>query len=137
MALTAKNKKYLGIAIGILIALIMIYLIYTKMKSKPKEIDTAQAKNNGFQIEQPPPVKNDNFPLTIGSNGSNVKSLQVALNRINEKKFSSQYAPLIADGDFGVKTYNAVLLLAGTAYWTPSGVTQDKYTQILKISNNL
>ncbi len=139
---TLKNWQWTALfLIGGLILIIIIFLI-DKALRKPKAtemVDTSKSGGaTGFNIGPPAEVKDDKFPLHIGSYGTNVGALQQALNRINEKgSGANKIETLTVDNDLGNRTYQAVLLLVGTRYWGKDGVTLDSFNYILHTANNL
>ena len=117
MKIAPQNKKYVIVG-AIIIALIILYLLV-----KPRstvDIATPKKAEDQFNIQPAAPVKNDNYPLQIGSNGPNVKQLQQYLNTLNDKSSTKVYAPLVVDGDFGTKTKDALTRLAGAQYYPVS-----------------
>jgi peptidoglycan hydrolase-like protein with peptidoglycan-binding domain len=139
MKLEKKHKTYIGIGAGVLLLVVLI-IILVKALRKPAQpqVDTSKTGGaTGFNVGESAPVKDDKFPLHVGSYGPNVAALQSALNRINEQQYNHKIDTLTVDKDFGDKTYTAVLLLAGTRYLTDGGVSQDSFTQILHTANSL
>lgn len=136
-----KNKKIVIILVIVALIIAAYYFFAKDFISGllNKQTGIEPAINSGFNIAPAPPVVNDNFPLGIGSRGANVKYLQQALNTINEKfPNNNRYDALVADGEYGQKTQNALLLLIGTSVFDKDQkITQSKFTQILQRANNL
>lgn len=150
-----KNKKLIGFGLAILILALIIYLnkdkpavanVLDKFKKAPAPVitntlttgvntkNTPTTTDSSFNIKDAEPVKNDEFPLHIGSYGERVKSLQLALNRINDKA-SHRYTPLVVDKDFGEKTYTAIVTWVGSKFWEPQGLTATNFNLIIQQSN--
>jgi len=141
-------KKQHIILIVVLVVILLVYVmwdsaLFQKLRGSGIK-DTAGTVDNAFNIVNPAPVKDDSFPLHIGSAGDNVKRLQQALNTITGTfpYVESQYAPLVADGELGQATYARILLVIGTAAWAGvagkgPGVSQTTFNQILTRANNL
>ena len=96
------NKNTLYIILGfVAIIIIVIVVMARKEKTKSKIL-------MGSGAAPPPPgsssesvARNDDFPLKEGSYGPNVKSLQIALNKVYDAGISE-------DSDFGGLTKSAV-----------------------------
>ena len=144
MQLSSKNKKIVG-ALIILVVLFMLYYlnrdselvlnITNKFSKKPESLPlvsnplTVNKADAVLNVVDKKPIVNDEFPLKVGSGGNKVKLLQQALNRINEKT-GNKYAPLVADGSFGEKTYTAIVTWVGTRFWGPTGLTANNFNLI-------
>jgi len=100
---------------------------------KPAPDTKTIVPNAGFNV-QPADLSNDKFPLTNGSKGEKVKTLQLALNKLNEQQGTKNLA-LVPDGSFGTKTADMILKVAGVAYYNTSGVTETNFNQIITLSN--
>lgn len=130
------NKKFIAIAIVVLIIVGLVYYNRNKLFKKSEKPNPDANKlplNNGFNV-QVPDLSNDNFPLNKGSKGQRVKNLQLALNKLNEKQ-GSKNDPLVPDGIFGEKTTNLLMLVAGIGYYGTSGVTEQQYDNLILLSN--
>lgn len=141
MADTTKNKNsdlILIIVIAVLALTFIGILIYNHFKNKDEKTT---------DIELPPPngntnttttTANDNFPLTVGSKGANVKYLQQAMNKI----ITNSALKVTEDGIFGQKTYNSLVAGVGTTtYWETTKiptypVSQNAFNSILKRANS-
>lgn len=131
-----ENKKTNVLLVGgiaLIVLAFIIYLVYNHFKDKPvTELPPVLPPPGGSG----PPKGNDNFPLTEGSVGSNVKFLQEAINRI-----VSPALKVTVDSNFGPKLYTALVTGVGTTTWWTSKpapiypVTQSVFTEILKKSN--
>lgn len=106
----SSNKKL--IILTVIIALLIATLITIKVIKKLKEKKALQEaeKMQLMQTNSPAAgtgtntdIRQDDFPLKIGSRGDRVKALQAALNKI-----APQFN-LKLDGDFGSKTYDALI----------------------------
>lgn len=122
-----KRKTLIIIIVSLVIVLVALY-IYKRSKNKPAAEAPAGDSHDHSGSTATVPAANDKFPLKVGSNGENVKYLQRAINRI------APPANLVVDGDFGNKTYTAIILYIGTSYYP---VSQAQWTYILNKSNNL
>lgn len=132
------------ILIALVVFLIALYFAWDKPFMQklrgvaPPTPEGPESTDKSFNVKLSETVKDDSFPLTIGSNGDNVVRLQKSLNKINAGfPFMSKYTALVADGNFGQKTYEAVLTLAGTSFWSPLGLTQSKWNQIMQRASQL
>lgn len=146
-----KNKKIVIAIAVVLIIAIVVYLAWDSplmeklrgVKKMDDSVDTAKKDTTVINPATPnliptPIVANDDFPLKIGSRGSNVKYLQTALNKINEKGgLPNKYEPLVVDGIFGDATRIAIVTLVGTRYWNSAGLSQSNWTSILNKANAL
>lgn len=142
MKLTPQNKKIAGFALIVLLLIIIIYMnkdkpvianLIKKPQTPPPVIKTT---DQAFNVKDAVPPANDNFPLKQGSKGDRVKTLQQALNRINDKRVS-KFTPLVVDGSFGDKTYSAIVTWVGTKYWGANGLTETAFNEINAISNQV
>jgi hypothetical protein len=134
-----RNKRFIYIGLGIVALVITFFVgrkIYRRWKEK-KALEEAAKKElaaNAFNNLKPgdpgmnTPEVDDSFPLVIGSKGDNVRYLQQALNRLGPK---FGMAPLSEDGNFGKKTYDAVITWVNTKSYP---VSQVIWTDILKRS---
>ncbi|MDF2449404.1 MAG: hypothetical protein K0R26_1908 [Bacteroidota bacterium] len=111
-------------------AIALVLFLVWKFTSKPASQSTDKTADEFFNIQDAAPVANDTLPLKVGSRGENVKTLQIALNKINEKA-GNKILPLVVDNSFGEKTKSMLLALMGTAYYP---VTETGFTTIIQNS---
>lgn len=116
----SKKQIIIIVAIVLVVALSVWYFIYTKKvteqisKTPTPPINTPSVELQSF-IES-------NFPLQIGSTGSKVKTLQRAINKIDNR------ANLAVDGAFGNHTKDSLQSFVGFSYYP---VTEEKYNYIV------
>lgn len=136
MKLSNEHKKIGGFALIILLLVILIYMNRDKpavqaLTDKFKKPVTPPATltppvTTPFNVVDAKPVANDSWPLKEGSRGDRVKTLQQAINRLNDNT-GKKYPILSVDGELGAKTKKAVIVQAGTVYWTSEGMTQNNF----------
>lgn len=121
--------------------MVLYFLWDSDLFKKLRGIDTSASEktvDSTFNIAPAPKIMDDSFPMKIGSRGDKVRLLQKSLNTINSKfPFNGKYSPLVTDGVLGKDTYEHVLILAGTAFWSKDGLTGDKWSQIITRATNL
>jgi len=118
-----KKTKIILVVVAILLVAVISYFIFRK-KASANTVATIPAADTSNK-----PITNDNFPLNVGSQGENVKRLQMALNRIKPTD------KLIEDGVFASKTRVKLLL---TLPVTLSKLPMDEVqlNAIIKQANN-
>lgn len=134
-----NKKKIIAIVLVVLIIVGLIYynrnspkLQAIKDKISPPKAPIEPAKNSGFNVVTPD-LSNDNFPLKVGSKGEKVKTLQLALNKLNESQ-GSKNSPLVPDGIFGNKTENLIMQVAGVAYLSGNGMSEQQFNNLIILS---
>ena len=134
------NKK--KIILIVVVVFIIIGLIYynrsnpkiqaIKDKITPPKAPIEPVVNSGFNVVVPD-LSNDSFPLKQGSKGERVKTLQLAINKINEQQ-GSKNDPLLPDGIFGAKTEDLILKVAGVAYLSGAGMSEMQFNNLIILS---
>ena len=143
-----KKKVIAWIAGGVLVGGGIFLLTRALKKAKVDKSGSTIIPNTNTQepnIPVNPSVPSavgstDEFPLVIGSSGTNVLNLQKAINKLIPKSSidGKPVAPLLVeDGVFGQKTYTALVTWVGANYWSINGVTIQAYTEVIKKANNL
>jgi lysozyme family protein len=116
----------------IVVLIVAIGLVYYFFFNKKAEDQTAITDTNGNIKPQTPgttvAVQNDNFPLTQGMQGQNVKRLQTALNYIKPTN------PVKVDGVFGSQTFGK-LVTTVSAYLSNTPITETNFNQIIALGN--
>lgn len=128
------NKKFIVIAVVIVIIVGLVYYNRNKLFKK-SELKPEEAKlpvNNGFNVAEPD-TSNDNFPLIKGSKGPKVKTLQLALNKLNEQQ-GSKYDPLVPDSIYGDKTSDLLIKVAGVGYLMGNGINEQSFNNLIILS---
>lgn len=133
------KKKIIAIVLVVLIIAGLIYfnrsnpkLQALKNKINPPIEPKEPLANSGFNVA-PIDLSNDNFPLTKGSKGEKVKTLQLALNKLNEQQ-GSKNDPLLPDGIFGGKTADMIIKVAGVAYLGGAGMSELQFNNLIILS---
>jgi len=132
-----KIEKGLLIAIFVIIVLVGAIVGYNKFKDSDTQQEPPPPPGPDPNPGPSKPKTDDSFPLKIGSEGSNVKYLQRAINKI----ISNPSLKITEDGKFGNNTYNALVSGVGTTTWWDAKriptypVTQEAFTLILQKGN--
>ena len=118
--MSTKAKIIIVIAILLILGVIAYFIFFRK----PKELPAPTI--------MPTPLPDlkvlDTFPLHIGEQGSNVKRLQMALNRLDTTK---KLADLLVDGVFGDKTRTKLMTVLSTSQYSANQtVTEDQLRQL-------
>ena len=134
-----KGLKITLIAGSVVLVCVGGYLAYTYFKPKLVKKDSNNgaggnvgntpappAQTNTYVAPTTSPSASDSFPLQVGSSGDNVTSLQKYLN--------SRGASLIADGQFGNMTKQAVMKYITTSGVVDSG-TYNAYVPSSKVDS--
>ena len=128
------KKKIIAIVLVVVIVAIAFFYWKKKKALKPSTTEAEKTSNSGFNVGAID-TRNDNFPLTEGnSKGERVKTLQLALNKLNDKQGGLQN-PLVPDGIFGPKTTAMLLSVAGIGYYGNNGVSEMQFNNLIILSN--
>jgi len=130
-----KNKKLVIILIIVAVVIIISYIIYRAIKNK--NVDKYKLTDKDVTVPQTAPIQavdTDTFPLKRGSDGPNVKRLQVMLN-VTVYQSLPEYLKLKEDGKYGAKTEEAVdAMMKGVTGHKMGTVTWSEFLALKKIS---
>jgi hypothetical protein len=99
-----KQTKIIIAGVVLIILMVIGYYLFKKpsLPAMPPPADPNAVKG------QPATYGKDDFPFNVGTQGDNVRRLQLALNAINAKVSPSR--KIMVDSIFGPETRNAMLL---------------------------
>lgn len=124
-----STKKIIIITVSVLlIGLIVWYFFFKKLK-KATPVTVATLPTPTSTLNAPTQMDNDSFPLKVGSKGTNVKTLQGALNALKPLV----NLDLVEDGDFGAHTQIRLTQMYGANFYP---LTETNFDTILTKANS-
>lgn len=127
-ATPAKKKVNVFLIIAIIVALLITTLIVVgaiRNYRNKKRLQAGDKDKTGK--EENKERSSENFPLQIGSKGSDVTTLQKNLNTIADKESPGKYDAISTDGALGEKTKKLLTNVIGASYYP---VTKETFNKI-------